>query len=113
DMTSLCCIYLYRDLAHRALHPFPTRRSSDLESLGALGVALAPRLHRVDEVLDVAHGRPERIRKLAGRADTDAFRQVATRDHRQQDRKSTRLNSSHVKISYAVFCLKKKTKSKP
>src|SRR5690606_39869883 len=27
------------------------------------------------------------------------------------DRKSTRLNSSHVKISYAVFCLKKKTKN--
>src|SRR5436309_12492795 len=29
-----------------------------------------------------------------------------------QDRKSTRLNSSHVKISYAVFCLKKKKKKK-
>src|SRR5690606_39691021 len=29
-----------------------------------------------------------------------------------KDRKSTRLNSSHVKISYAVFCLKKKKKSK-
>src|SRR5690606_42125276 len=28
-----------------------------------------------------------------------------------QDRKSTRLNSSHVKISYAVFCLKKKKKN--
>src|SRR5690606_40663139 len=28
---------------------------------------------------------------------------------RGEDRKSTRLNSSHVKISYAVFCLKKKT----
>src|SRR5207302_9931345 len=28
------------------------------------------------------------------------------------DRKSTRLNSSHVKISYAVFCLKKKNKNK-
>src|SRR5436309_5931938 len=28
-----------------------------------------------------------------------------------QDRKSTRLNSSHVKISYAVFCLKKKKKA--
>src|SRR3712207_9119796 len=27
----------------------------------------------------------------------------------QQDRKSTRLNSSHANISYAVFCLKKKT----
>src|SRR5690606_42087361 len=29
---------------------------------------------------------------------------------RDEDRKSTRLNSSHVKISYAVFCLKKKNK---
>src|SRR5207302_4589314 len=29
----------------------------------------------------------------------------------EQDRKSTRLNSSHVKISYAVFCLKKKNKT--
>src|SRR5688572_31636549 len=29
------------------------------------------------------------------------------------DRKSTRLNSSHSQISYAVFCLKKKTTSKP
>src|SRR5207302_11055815 len=31
---------------------------------------------------------------------------------RGRDRKSTRLNSSHVKISYAVFCLKKKKKKK-
>src|SRR5438067_5607316 len=30
---------------------------------------------------------------------------------RRTDRKSTRLNSSHVSISYAVFCLKKKNKS--
>src|SRR3989442_4923188 len=33
---------------------------------------------------------------------------VSCRRHR--DRKSTRLNSSHVRISYAVFCLKKKNK---
>src|SRR2546426_4555848 len=31
---------------------------------------------------------------------------------REQDRKSTRLNSSHLVISYAVFCLKKKKKKK-
>src|SRR5690349_22644878 len=31
---------------------------------------------------------------------------------RPEDRKSTRLNSSHVEISYAVFCLKKKKKKK-
>src|SRR5690349_22177744 len=33
---------------------------------------------------------------------------VALRRSDQEDRKSTRLNSSHVEISYAVFCLKKK-----
>src|SRR5438445_12428880 len=31
----------------------------------------------------------------------------------KRDRKSTRLNSSHANISYAVFCLKKKTKNEP
>src|SRR5690606_40488846 len=34
------------------------------------------------------------------------------RSGRRTDRKSTRLNSSHVKISYAVFCLKKKKQNK-
>src|SRR5690606_41667816 len=33
------------------------------------------------------------------------------RDRRREDRKSTRLNSSHVKISYAVLCLHKKTQT--
>src|SRR5207248_8945366 len=32
---------------------------------------------------------------------------------RREDRKSTRLNSSHRTISYAVFCLKKKKKTRP
>src|SRR5690606_5027796 len=38
-----------------------------------------------------------------------ASQRITTRWNPTQDRKSTRLNSSHVKISYAVFCLKKKT----
>src|SRR5256885_9430138 len=38
----------------------------------------------------------------------DAIRRSA-----HQDRKSTRLNSSHLVISYAVFCLKKKNRSRP
>src|SRR5438874_9033267 len=33
-----------------------------------------------------------------------------TKERKRRDRKSTRLNSSHVEISYAVFCLKKKKK---
>src|SRR5690606_40204872 len=56
----------------------------------------------------------------AARADADEhFDEVRPRDREErhigfagdgagEDRKSTRLNSSHVKISYAVFCLKKK-----
>src|SRR5436305_7691405 len=35
-----------------------------------------------------------------------------SRPREGQDRKSTRLNSSHVRISYAVFCLKKKKETK-
>src|SRR5256885_7160752 len=39
-----------------------------------------------------------------------ALSRLRERAHRTQDRKSTRLNSSHLVISYAVFCLKKKKK---
>src|SRR5207249_12317636 len=38
--------------------------------------------------------------------------QATTHESVTTDRKSTRLNSSHVSISYAVFCLKKKKKKK-
>src|SRR5207302_7063553 len=53
-------------------------------------------------------GRELVVERGRRRADLQAapWRQMA----RRQDRKSTRLNSSHVKISYAVFCLKKKKK---
>src|SRR5436309_135811 len=40
----------------------------------------------------------------------DRWRRRRRAHDRRRDRKSTRLNSSHVKISYAVFCLKKKKK---
>src|SRR5207249_5080506 len=49
-----------------------------------------------------------RWREGTGRA---ADRRTRTRDRECGDRKSTRLNSSHVSISYAVFCLKKKKKN--
>src|SRR5436190_15778516 len=50
---------------------------------------------------------------LAGRAEVQERGRAAPRcrpDDEGQDRKSTRLNSSHTVISYAVFCLKKKKK---
>src|SRR2546422_7796378 len=48
--------------------------------------------------------------QCAGRP--DLFRLRARARSRKRDRKSTRLNSSHGYISYAVFCLKKKKKKK-
>src|SRR5438045_6577686 len=78
---------LYLD--HRALHSFPTRRSSDLS---------APRTR--------TRCRPGRARvPLESRHVLDPR---TARARRRADRKSTRLNSSHLGISYAVFCLKKK-----
>src|SRR5205807_3458926 len=40
----------------------------------------------------------------------DELRSAGLEDEAEEDRKSTRLNSSHLVISYAVFCLKKKKK---
>src|SRR3712207_8041605 len=53
-------------------------------------------------VVDGRAGR-DRVEQAAGQLE-----QVAERQNAGQDRKSTRLNSSHANISYAVFCLKKK-----
>src|SRR5690349_22449613 len=50
-----------------------------------------------------------RVRRALEGAGEELKRMLIPRDPRE-DRKSTRLNSSHVEISYAVFCLKKKKK---
>src|SRR5699024_12862105 len=80
------------------LHSFPTRRSSDLAHIPAPPGYITPHLGKSTVV---------RIRSTplstAGPAETGALH--------TPDRKSTRLNSSHVSISYAVFCLKQKSYS--
>src|SRR5437764_8733028 len=85
---------------HRDLHSFPTRRSSDL-----LTTAEAANL--------VVHGsKTGDATAYPYNADAKGFALVDLTLHwvseRGPDRKSTRLNSSHRCISYAVFCLKKK-----
>src|SRR5438270_10207416 len=50
--------------------------------------------------------------RLATKEVAQLARDRRERRRRHQDRKSTRLNSSHSQISYAVFCLKKKTRSR-
>src|SRR2546427_9239066 len=55
------------------------------------------------------------VRKLhdAFKKAMDDPRHIEVLKQLNQDRKSTRLNSSHSQISYAVFCLKKKTRLAP
>src|SRR5258708_27772980 len=59
--------------------------------------------------------RGERLEIVDALADPDEMhrKRIFLRGRRGQDRKSTRLNSSHQIISYAVFCLKKKKKIRP
>src|SRR3712207_8773618 len=91
------------------LFPYTTLFRSPLvervDLVGVLGVVL--------DRLDVAVEAEARLvlRPAAdGRDDEDAVAPHHGRGVREsRDRKSTRLNSSHANISYAVFCLKKKT----
>src|SRR5690625_5500418 len=58
----------------------------------------------------------ERIKEIKAETDEELRKADAELERKFlenfTDRKSTRLNSSHVAISYAVFCLKKKTKNR-
>src|SRR5688572_31092789 len=54
----------------------------------------------------------DELGELMQRLFVDALEKVGLAQLVPQDRKSTRLNSSHSQISYAVFCLKKKKKKK-
>src|SRR5690606_41133107 len=97
----------------RALPSFPTRRSSDLGvHPGRGGRAGALRAGRAPAAADLPVP-AVRVADRAGRGRAEQLRPLraagADPGDPQPDRKSTRLNSSHVKISYAVFCLKKKT----
>src|SRR5205807_10176379 len=102
-----------RHVPVRLLHSFPTRRSSDLQDPRRVGDRLAP------PELDVARRKEEGVSAQLIGADLKGDARAGARlgeDHGQglagerrlpispglQDRKSTRLNSSHLVISYAV-----------
>src|SRR5205814_2426961 len=95
----LCLLFLYSSGAHPHLHSFPTRRSSDLEPAD---VVILDLMLPDGDGLDIC-------RQMRARSDSPILMLTARGD--PIDRKSTRLNSSHLGISYAVFCLKKKTKT--
>src|SRR2546430_5553545 len=105
---------LHSSELHAGLPGFPAAPSLDLVEPQPVLVRKILGLPLADQPLD---GRRRRI----GRSQVDVARQIfGHAGHRSrrvglvgpEDRKSTRLNSSHSQISYAVFCLKKKKNNK-
>src|SRR5690606_40183995 len=99
----------HRRAAHRDLRSFPTRRSSDLVVLSSRGDE-AGKVQALDLGADDYLTKPFGMDELLARLRAALRHQLQVQGER--DRKSTRLNSSHVKISYAVFCLKKKKRDR-
>src|SRR5207247_4242427 len=98
---------------HPDLHTFPTRRSSDLaiiakrypEAAAAFAEEIQPNSGATLTSLAKVHkANTAYVKKIRPPADRQAEIYIWFR--RELDRKSTRLNSSHEWISYAVFCLK-------
>src|SRR3712207_9003546 len=89
------------------LFPYTTLFRSRRDAVEAAGVR-----HRVKEAVSLSRvEREQRFAVLKPRylpRPEDGARHVSVKE---QDRKSTRLNSSHANISYAVFCLKKKKRT--
>src|SRR5437773_5871248 len=78
----------------------PTSPLFPYTTLFRSGAAVGPQRREVGDAADVQHR--HRFTRPAERGAVEGGHQ------RHRDRKSTRLNSSHITISYAVFCLKKK-----
>src|SRR3712207_7773212 len=57
---------------------------------------------------NAAHELRTQLTTINGLIEGMQYGAIESEDYEQRDRKSTRLNSSHANISYAVFCLKKK-----
>src|SRR5207248_11744662 len=102
--------FFYCYAAHRDLHSFPTRRSSDLDVNMLQLVALLHPVHQ--RRTDVCGAEAvyaqvqQRVRHSDARIGNVRAYGVPVRSEEH------RLNSSHRTISYAVFCLKKKKKKR-
>src|SRR5205085_3883147 len=105
--------FFHAPAPHEDPPSFPTRRSSDLAT--ASGHADRPRAgvsHKLPRLEGAGLRNRQRSRSVTTpcnmRRPATRWRRVVDKVHIARDRKSTRLNSSHSQISYAVFCLKKK-----
>src|SRR5690606_40263896 len=88
--------------------------ATETRNVGSV-MSVADGVVRIHGLADARYGEmlefPGNLFGLALNLEQDSVGAVVLGEYKNiRDRKSTRLNSSHVKISYAVFCLKKKKK---
>src|SRR5690606_41256096 len=111
DLMSVgCLLHLYLVLFLSFFYAPPPTETYTLSLHDALPIYARRRISRA--VDRAAGGCLSRGARAAVRGDERGYHRGERAGPRARDRKSTRLNSSHVKISYAVFCLKKKKKDK-
>src|SRR5699024_11541884 len=87
-----------------SLFPYTTLFRSLVEGIVENEELHTEKISRDELILVVSHDHPWNQKQEIEIADIASEKMI----WREEDRKSTRLNSSHVSISYAVFCLKKK-----
>src|SRR3712207_7543623 len=93
------------------LFPYTTLFRSDQDELDPEPLRPASRLDPGTLDLGIAVSRDRHVLCFRPRPLEHVMPEHLWRHARSVDRKSTRLNSSHANISYAVFCLKKKKKT--
>src|SRR5688572_31603678 len=100
-------------LHHHALHSYPTRRSSDLMAINDDVAKLIDNLAEVRPTVLYAvprifnriyDGVNKQMTEKPGAIRALFHKGLSAASRKAKDRKSTRLNSSHSQISYAVFC---------
>src|SRR5207249_8201552 len=99
---------LLRLPAHSSLFPYTTLFRSLIVDRYRQILSLQTLTQAMDRT-DIKHAvLAELLEQLTPEGVSSVVERVEPRIRELEDRKSTRLNSSHVSISYAVFCLKKK-----
>src|SRR5207245_3386587 len=96
----------------RDLHSFPTRRSSDLNPVLRMRRRLVHGCRAINVMVPRKLAALPNAVLMRGNHELTIGGSPCPPAGHETDRKSTRLNSSHGSISYAVFCLKKKTRTK-
>src|SRR3712207_7331576 len=100
----LCFFFFFNDTATTEIYTLSLHDALPISTSNLLFVTLDFRERLTGARRDELHA--DAVRRIAGVSGVAGATVV------QADRKSTRLNSSHANISYAVFCLKKKTTHK-